>query len=952
MDLHISSPANGKSESATELKTCNTFELQVHELRAAQANGLHVLQVRWFTSIKDIKDMLHKKLCIAPRSQDLFYGTSKLSNSVTLHDLGIEESGRILRLATKSSSWGHCHTSVENKGYLLSPSSSPGGPTPDDACVALIDDVVQGFKRGNKPIGTDALDCTGGVYFLTDGDTRKCAVFKPFDEEQGMHNNNKGYEGTGEVGLRPNFKPGQGCIREMAAYILDHDHFAGVPETVLVHCEHNAFSYPTDDRGKQSAPFPKLGSLQRFVYFQHTFDDIGTSCFSDFEVQKIALLDMRLLNCDRNASNILVLDKDANFLSGGTREHKYGRRYDRSSSICSSEDNWRGSEFFDFSEEEKDMFNSASQSDSDPDKPRSRRNTYDMTHRSSKSHEQYILVPIDHGYTLPTSLHINEYDWVWFNMRQLRRPIDQELKDYMLGLNFDELVLKLTSQVAVSEQSLFLLRLVHNLIVNGINAGLTLYDIAKLIARIDEDKPSPLEQAVSVAEENAHRAIEMRSGRLDSRSIPFPATINPRSKVNSFINTLSPMNSTLSPASEPRLGSFSRTIDTHDTDTPPLPSRSLMSEPKTDSCIRKGDKTLLSLGTMSEHILKSGPKRVSSGSNIFAMSGAESGETSSGTDSSNGLSSAGSSQLENTEEIAIGKHQASSENISGGSRDSSDFSVSSNPNSPQHSPPMATWGSETMGFLANPLNGKSLQSLKSVDSIRVQTMGLEAWRTLIPIGSSNSSKTPEIHRFSRSIKTEGDVPESKESSSLSPGKGLFPKRVQSEELDTLLRKSKVSNETAMPSLRPQLGSSGRQIRRKTSKSSDSMDRPYSPSRYDADAEVESPDDSTAKSNYEIDDSTDSSEEDDGPETCDRDDPAADERALVTAEKSFSTNLMRVTSFSSFASEPIYELESTERRFMKLNREKRKLNSFKPEFQELRNKFAEQRLGVLLARAPR
>jgi hypothetical protein len=83
-------------------------------------------------------------------------------------------------------------------------------------------------------------------------------------------------------------------------------------------------------------------------------------------------------------------------------------------------------DFFDFSSETEDA--NASHSDSDPDRgPRSRRNTLDLTSRAesrtgrsnsvsssvamaSKNHhrEHYILVPIDHGYTLPESLVIND----------------------------------------------------------------------------------------------------------------------------------------------------------------------------------------------------------------------------------------------------------------------------------------------------------------------------------------------------------------------------------------------------------------------------------------------------------------------------------------------------------------------------------------------------------------
>ena len=54
----------------------------------------------------------------------------------------------------------------------------------------------------------------------------KIAVLKPNDEESGMPNNPKGYKGSGEHGLRPNFTPGFGCMREVAAYVMDVDRWA------------------------------------------------------------------------------------------------------------------------------------------------------------------------------------------------------------------------------------------------------------------------------------------------------------------------------------------------------------------------------------------------------------------------------------------------------------------------------------------------------------------------------------------------------------------------------------------------------------------------------------------------------------------------------------------------------------------------------------------------------
>jgi len=64
-----------------------------------------------------------------------------------------------------------------------------------------------------------------------------------------------GFRGL-EQGLRKGVRPGEGAVREVAAFLLDHEHFAGVPPTALVSCYNS--SSPVGDKGK-------VGSLQVHV---------------------------------------------------------------------------------------------------------------------------------------------------------------------------------------------------------------------------------------------------------------------------------------------------------------------------------------------------------------------------------------------------------------------------------------------------------------------------------------------------------------------------------------------------------------------------------------------------------------------------------------------------------------------------------------------------------------
>lgn len=49
----------------------------------------------------------------------------------------------------------------------------------------------------------------------------------------------------------------------------------------------------------------KIGSLQKLVINNGSVDNISNTLFSIYEVQKIALLDLRILNDDRHEGNIL-----------------------------------------------------------------------------------------------------------------------------------------------------------------------------------------------------------------------------------------------------------------------------------------------------------------------------------------------------------------------------------------------------------------------------------------------------------------------------------------------------------------------------------------------------------------------------------------------------------------------------------------------------------------------
>lgn len=157
-----------------------------------------------------------------------------------------------------------------------------------------------------------------GTYFVRDSLRNNLAVFKPIDEEPFNPLNKKGFNFSLDTvgGLRKSVKAGEGALREVAASLLDGG-YHGVPETSMVLLKSQNFARSMslseiDCDGMRAAMMRsalngvKVGSLQRAVTNVGTVEDFSENLFDIKDVQKIALLDLRILNKDRNSSNILV----------------------------------------------------------------------------------------------------------------------------------------------------------------------------------------------------------------------------------------------------------------------------------------------------------------------------------------------------------------------------------------------------------------------------------------------------------------------------------------------------------------------------------------------------------------------------------------------------------------------------------------------------------------------
>ncbi|KAL5544868.1 hypothetical protein UlMin_008652 [Ulmus minor] len=177
----------------------------------------------------------------------------------------------------------------------------------------LVKDIVIAMKNGVDPIPVQSG--LGGGYFFRNIKGESVAIVKPTDEEPFAPNNPKGFVGKalGQPGLKHSVRVGETGFREVAAYLLDHDHFANVPPTVLVKVTHSIFNVNDGVNGSNmlnKKKTSKIASLQQFI--PHDFDagDYGASSFPVTAIHRIGILDIRIFNTDRHSGNLLVRKLD------------------------------------------------------------------------------------------------------------------------------------------------------------------------------------------------------------------------------------------------------------------------------------------------------------------------------------------------------------------------------------------------------------------------------------------------------------------------------------------------------------------------------------------------------------------------------------------------------------------------------------------------------------------
>ena len=478
----------------------------VRDLRDAERKK-RPITVRSWSTVKDVKDIIQRVIHVPSSAQKLYFGiVAELPNHRSLHDVGIYRSGETLLLDIQGGNRSAEAALVTSNTSDLCLSSSMLETAPK-SLRSRINHARRGFALGLKP--EFILDGSGGSYFLHDVRKNRIAVFKPADEEPYAENNPRKYlpQSGQMLSLRDGIRPGEACLREVAAYLLDHGSFSGVPKTTLVDARHAAFNtngarltvaeggasvgaHALGNSPTRSPLVVKTGSFQEYIPYECTMDDISPTKLSVDEVQKIAILDIRLMNADRNSANLLI-----------------------------------------------------------------RRTPEDKLE----------LVPIDHGYCLRSVCDVSWMDWCWLDWPQLKKvrcgfscaryvcwsfltllvpqPLSNKAKEYIKKLDIEADVRLLQDLLNLDQDALDNFRASSLALKAGVEAGLTLYEIATVCCRNDNmgEVPSRLERLSGMASEIARTALlndrwqpATASRALADQLSPQRITLTPRVKTDGF----------------------------------------------------------------------------------------------------------------------------------------------------------------------------------------------------------------------------------------------------------------------------------------------------------------------------------------------------------------------------------------------------------------------------------
>jgi len=389
--------------------------------------------------VQTIKKKLQLALCLPTEQSALTFGDVVLEHD--FNEVRNDSPILLTRGLYRTSSTPCLSPSGQKSKDRSKPLEIVGGSHGCPKVKRLVRQCMKALDSGIEP--TPAGGGLGGAYCIQNAMGEKIAIVKPTDEEPFAPNNPNGFVGRtlGQPGLKRSIRVGETGFREVAAYLLDHRHFAQVPPTALVKATHSIFNVNRNVLPCKSEPFAKIGSLQRFQPHEYDASEHGTSRFPVGAVHRIGILDIRILNTDRHGGNILV------------RKLK-------------------------------------------EDKHTSNRTQFDM-----QVYDALELIPIDHGLCLPEALDDPYFEWLHWPQASL--PFSEEELEYIRQLSAASDAELLRKELPMlRECCLRVLMITTIFLQKAAEAGLTLAEIGGMMSReivAMDDEPSELENICMLA---------------------------------------------------------------------------------------------------------------------------------------------------------------------------------------------------------------------------------------------------------------------------------------------------------------------------------------------------------------------------------------------------------------------------------------------------------------------
>lgn len=129
----------------------------------------------------------------------------------------------------------------------------------------------------------------------------------------------------------------------------------------------------------------------------------------------------------------------------------------------------------------------------------------------------YSLTPIDHGLCIPDNLAVCSFDLCWLGWRQASQPFSKKSMDYINEIDVMKDISMLEATFRFRPICLRNIRITTILLQKGANQGLTLEQIGQILCRPDEDDtlPSLLERIVEKARLITDMMFKMQAKFVD-----------------------------------------------------------------------------------------------------------------------------------------------------------------------------------------------------------------------------------------------------------------------------------------------------------------------------------------------------------------------------------------------------------------------------------------------------